>query len=185
MGVPAPYRQLCVFAVNLLSPVRASTRPLLQPARQNSKARIPFPSYRSNSCFPSAPAARALPYPAHKDKAQNLHGLGAFMVNFWLPSAPEPVHSRARLAKNKTKNLGALRVFVVNKSLKYHHLRTTAYKFPRKIFPKYFPNWSLNIAPCASTMHSYGSGKKPDGHGIGLHALALAPPAPVHGGPAG
>jgi hypothetical protein len=37
MGVPAPNQHLHVFAVNLLSPVRASTRPLPQPARQNSK----------------------------------------------------------------------------------------------------------------------------------------------------
>jgi hypothetical protein len=31
------YRQLCVFAVNLLSSACTSTRPLPQPARQNSK----------------------------------------------------------------------------------------------------------------------------------------------------
>ena len=106
MGVPASNQHLHVFAVNHLSPVRASTRPLPQPARQNSKARIPFPSYRSNSCF---------------------------------PSAPEPVHSRARLAKNKTKNLGALRVFVVNKSLKYQHLRTSTHQFSPKKNSKNFP----------------------------------------------
>ena len=114
--------------------------------------------------------------------------IGPQYTGFAAPT-PSPVRASTRPlpqpARHNSKNLGLLRVFAVKifePKLPPSHQHPPI--FTQKI-PKIFPNRSLNIGPCASTMHPCESGKKPDGHGIGLHALALAPPAPVHGGPAG
>ena len=53
-------------------------------------------------CFPSAPAAPALPHRAHQDK--NPGGFISSWPKARFPSAPEPVHSRARLAKCQNKS---------------------------------------------------------------------------------
>jgi hypothetical protein len=58
---------------------------------------------------------------------------------YFLP-APEPVHSRARLATNNNKKPSrpsSLRG--EKKSLKSQPLRTNAQKFPSKFFPKFSP----------------------------------------------
>jgi len=68
-SAPAPSQkpQAPGTAITSWSPVSARTRALSRTVRlkQNPES---FFSYWSYSCFPSAPAARALPHPAHKNK---------------------------------------------------------------------------------------------------------------------
>jgi hypothetical protein len=76
-------------------------------------------------------------------------------------------------------SLCALRVFAVKNipsqpAPSHHHPQIFTQKNP-----KISLNRSRNIGLFASKIHPCRSGKKPDGHDICLHALALAPPAPV------